>query len=226
MNDDSAAQVVTEAPAAPESPAQVEQAAKATKPAKKAGRPKGSGTAAKRKPGRPKGSKNQVRRPKRAGTITADTISQLEQELEQKRAAYIQMKQDERADLQARLDEVDAELVGLTGTAAPKRAPKRRARKSSRAKTAGQRKVGRPKGSKNKPKKRAKKAGGSTMTLADSIGKVLGTKKKGMAIKDIAAAVPAAGYATKSSNLYPMVAQALRKSDRFVKIGRGVYASK
>jgi len=144
----------------------------------------------------------------KVATATTTAIEQAEAEPQANREKLEKLKQARIQEINqtlAQCDEeekkiastrkaLDAELTALTG-------------KSSKRRTTGRRGP-RPKNSK---------------PLVDVIVSVLKGKKKGMSVKDLCAAVIAAGYNTSSDNFSPMVSQALKKGP-FKKLSRGIYA--
>ena len=105
------------------------------------------------------------------------------------------------------LDEQIAELQGMVGQApeAPQTATK----------------VGKKPGRKPGRKPRAVRVG--SKPLAEYVKEVLAASAQGMGLKDIEAAVLAAGYATKAKTLYTPVMKVLPKVGA-KKVGRGVYS--
>lgn len=115
----------------------------------------------------------------------------------------------ERADLLARIAEIDAEMEIFSGSSTTSsQAPKR-------GRTAGK-KSGR-RGGKRGPRPK------NDMTLEETIAKVL--KGKVMGVTEVARAVLNSGYKTNAANFRTMVNQTLIKSDRFRKESRGQYTT-
>lgn len=146
------------------------------------------------------------------------TIAELRKELQEKEAVLDRLK-SRRQKLQKDLAAVDAQITRLStgGKRRKKAAPKKAAPKRKLAKKAAPKRkaaVG--------PRGRRAKDG----TLADYITKALAKAPEGLRAKDIDAAVRAAGYPTRSKDLYGQVATTLSDKGRFTKIRRGVYKLK
>jgi hypothetical protein len=107
------------------------------------------------------------------------------------------------------LEAIDRELGE---TPAPRQVRKAKpARKAKAAKAAKAPKA-------KKPSKRPKNA----MTLPEAMRSVM-SKELPMGVKDISAAVTAAGYQSNSKTFDTIIYQALKKDKRFVKASRGRY---
>lgn len=72
-------------------------------------------------------------------------------------------------------------------------------------------------------KKRRTPKRANSKPLVDYIKQVLAKMPKGMRAKDVAPAVKAAGYATRSKDFYGIVAAALRDTEGIKRVTRGVY---
>jgi hypothetical protein len=141
-----------------------------------------------------KGSKRR-RKTGRAGLLAVST-SALEAELA-RRASEIGRLQKDRANAQARLDEID-ERLGVLGSAGGTGATRRR----------------RGGGGGRRPR--------NEMNLADSLASVLRGRK--LSVTDLTEEVQKAGYRTSSPNFRTIVNQTLIKDPkRFKRVSRGVY---
>jgi hypothetical protein len=130
------------------------------------------------------------------------SIVQLRRELAAKEKA-LDALQSRRDVLAAQLEQLDRQIVSLTGTARSRRkqTPKKR-RKSGRRRRA----TGTP--------------------LVQYIQAALKKTKSGMRVKDVATAVGKAGYKSHSKDFYTIVAAALRDTSKFIRARRGVYKLK
>ena len=139
------------------------------------------------------------------------TTAELQRELE-RRESQVDALLAERAEFQAMVDEIDAELRGLN-VAAP-----------------GKKKRGRPRGSGKKSKKKtARKGGGkrprNEMSLVEALQTVL--RGKELPLAEIIDAVHKAGYKSSSPNFKTIVNQALGTNKKaFKRVSRGVYTAK
>lgn len=108
---------------------------------------------------------------------------------------------DLREKLRAELVKVEAGMAQLAGAVA------RRGRRVAPAR--GRR--GRPR----------RKRGGQT--LKEAIAAILGTGRKPLGAKDIAAALPGVGYLSRSKNLLTMITSTLSRAPLFRRVARGKY---
>ena len=119
----------------------------------------------------------------------------------------IQRRREELPKLIAQRDELNRRIAELEGLAARKRP----AKKAKRA-------VARKRRVKREPRK-------GKLTLNDALAQVL-KGKKGVSVAEAAEGVFALGYKTRAKDPKLLVNRALCKSDRFKRVGRGVYALK
>ncbi|MGC9453700.1 MAG: hypothetical protein ACP5HU_02440 [Phycisphaerae bacterium] len=132
----------------------------------------------------------------------AKTIDELQKELE--------TKLERLEELKSRRDEIDREIAELMGVGVTRSSSRRRKSTRGRKKTAAKR-GGR--GRRGKP-------------LVEYIKDVLRKNPEGMRVKEIEQAVRKAGYKTASKDFYGIIASAVRDTDNFKKVKRGVYKLK
>lgn len=128
------------------------------------------------------------------------------QSLLRERDQELQKLTKQRDKLASQLKDLDRRIAGLKGAAAaagPAARPARPAR-PARVRRGGRRRAGR-------------------RPLADVISDVLVRHDGPMRLKDIAEAVKAAGYQSKSKNFYNVVSQTVNLRPEFVNAGRGLY---
>lgn len=158
------------------------------------------------------------------------SISQINQELERRRADAVILAQ-ERTGLLQRVAEIDAYLAEL-GVSTSTGRPRGRPRKDGspvRTKAPGMKAT--PKSSKKSTSKGPSKPRGerkrhrNDSNLVEALQNVL--KGKVMGVTEVARAVQDAGYKTTSPNFRTIVNQTLIKNPQaFTKQGRGLYTSK
>ena len=119
----------------------------------------------------------------------------------------IQRRREELPKLVAQRDELNRRIAELEGPIASKRP----AKKAKRA-------VARKRRVKREPRK-------GKLTLNDALAHVL-KGKKGVSVAEAAQGVLALGYKSRAKDTKLLVNQALYKSDRFKRVGKGVYALK
>jgi hypothetical protein len=145
------------------------------------------------------------------------TLSQLEQMLADRHSQISELR-DQKAQLQKQMGSLDRQIrkIGGHGTGRPGRLG--RPPKMGRPPKLG-RPVGSGRGGRRGPRVKNK------VSLADAVEQVLagGSAKS---VGDIAAAVLATGYKTKSAQFRNIVNQALIKEKRFVSSARGMYQLK
>ena len=86
--------------------------------------------------------------------------------------------------------------------------------------------VGRPAGRRAVAKPGPGRRGARKGSLKEYIGKVLSTRSREMAVKDIATGVVKAGYKTRNKTLAKSVGIALADMRNVAKVGRGLYKMK
>lgn len=164
------------------------------------------------------------------------SLKELRNEVESRKADLLSELRNRRDDLEAALSYVDQEIASLSGGASPsggtgkkpgrKMGPRKTAKKAARTK-APRRSI---KKAKKKASKKASRSGGgrraSGETLQDYLVSVLKEADGPMRVKDAVAAVRDAGYPTNSKDFYGIVASGLRDTDKFEKVGRGLYKLK
>ena len=141
------------------------------------------------------------------------TIEALRQELRVKERQLGKLVA-RRGALAARLAMVDRKIAAMGGQVPPVRRRTRRKRAAGGMEAAAGRAL-------KKAPRRGK--GQEGQTLGSCIVQVLGKAKAPMRIKEITPAVKAAGYRSKSKDLYGLVATTLRDTTRFRRVGRGKY---
>ena len=119
----------------------------------------------------------------------------------------IQRRREELPKLIAQRDELNRRIAELEGLAAPKRP----AKKATRA-------VARKRRVKRRPRK-------GKLTLNDALAQVL-EGKEGVSIAEATEGILALGYQTRSKNPKHLVRQTLYHGDRFTRVGRGLFALK
>ena len=165
-----------------------------------------------------------------AASLSQASTAQLNQELERRRADATGLAQ-ERAQLLARVTEIDATLAELgvsTSTGRPRGRPRK---DGSPVRTqAPASKTAKKPGRKPSRKGATKPAGErkrhrNDSNLVEALQKVLSGKVMG--VTEVARAVQEAGYKTTSPNFRTIVNQTLIKNPQaFTKQGRGLYTSK
>ncbi|MFG0329461.1 MAG: hypothetical protein ACF8PN_06115 [Phycisphaerales bacterium] len=156
--------------------------------------------------------------------LSGFSLEELRRELNMRRDEL----ESERAQLQARIDEIDAELGSMSGGGGAGGTKKRRRR-------------GRPPGSKNRKKttgngrrkkkttkKKSSRRGGrrprNKQTLVEAMHSAV--QGKTMGVSEIAEAVQKNGYKTSADNFRTIVNQTLIKNkDKFKKVERGRYTT-
>lgn len=98
----------------------------------------------------------------------------------------------------------------------------RLARLGAEGMAAGKAKAPAGKPPRKKARRRKAGAGRSKQSLADMLATVM-SKDQVVSIKELAQAVTAAGYKSKSKHFDTIIGQALKKDGRFKKVGRGQY---
>ena len=141
------------------------------------------------------------------------TIAQLKTELARRAKAEKRLLK-RRAALVRELAAIDKEIGG----SAPAPVARRGRKPGPKAGKAAAKATPKPPKAKKAPRKRAK----NTMTLPDAMTAVM-SKETAMGVKEIAAAVTAAGYKSKSKTFDTIIYQALKKDKRFAKAERGRY---
>jgi len=130
----------------------------------------------------------------------AASIAELKKQLRQKEKELGRLRAT-RKKLAHQLTKVDTRIAELEG----QRVTGRRPRAAARARR------GRPK------KARQKK------TLRQAVAEVLGGTREALGPKEIAEALPAVGYTSKSKNVAVIVGQVLSRSPEFRRVARGKY---
>lgn len=124
--------------------------------------------------------------------------------------AELQRRVGKLGDLIAERDALDKQIAELQGMAG-------QAPKAPQAAAIAKKKPGR------KPGRKPKAVWAGSKPLAEYVKEVLAVAPQGMALKDIEAAVLAAGYPTKAKTLYTPIMKVLPKAGA-KKVGRGIYS--
>ncbi|MHC4984368.1 MAG: hypothetical protein ACYTF6_14525 [Planctomycetota bacterium] len=106
-----------------------------------------------------------------------------------------------RKKLVAQLEKVDARMAAVKGARVARGRPRAGAK----------RRRGRPRGPRQKK------------TLKQAVAEILDGSRKPLGAKDIAAALPGAGYVSKSQNLLTMIGSVLSRTPEFRRVSRGKY---
>lgn len=140
-------------------------------------------------------------------------VAELKKELARREKNQGKLRK-QRARLVRQLEAIDREL-GEAPVA-------RKARKAKPGRKAKPAKAKAPAAKAPKAAKKSRKRPKNTMTLPEAMRSVM-SKELPMGVKDISAAVTAAGYKSNSKTFDTIIYQALKKDKRFVKASRGRY---
>jgi len=149
--------------------------------------------------------------------MPAKSIRELRTELEakEKQLAGLRSKRDSLTRQLAALDRQIGSLSGGARRGRPKKARKGKpGRKPAKVKKTAKR---------AKAVKRGKPGGQRGKSLVASIRGVLAKAPNGLRVREIAKAVKAAGYVTRSKDFYAIVAKTVLQEDAFQRVSRGVY---
>jgi len=161
--------------------------------------------------------------------MAAMSLGDLQRIIEAKESEVARLM-ERRDDLQAQLDEVDAQIAGSGGEVRRGPGRPRGRRGPGRPPKAGRRGPGRPpKRGPGRPKgkRRGRKAGPKGQSpLHNAIRDALKGASEPMKLADIADKVKSGGYKTKSANFTVILGQRLPEMKDVKKAGRGLYVMK